>query len=52
MVNKTIDLEEDEIESLSNDIGQVTTEELEVLGKYIQERISAIVIDMKSLSRK
>lgn len=47
MVNKTIDIEEEEIESLSNDIGQVTTEELEALGKYIQETISEIVNSMK-----
>ncbi len=47
MVNKTIDIEEEEIESLSNDISNVTTEELEALSKYIQERISEIVTNLK-----
>ncbi len=47
MVNKTIELDEDEIERLSDDIGSITTEEAENLGNFIAERIDKIVRDFE-----
>ena len=47
MVNKTIDIQEEEIENLSNDIGNVTTKELESLAGYIQEQLDRIASDFE-----
>jgi len=43
MVNKTIGLDESEIEALSNDIKNVTTEELGLLADYIKTEIDKIL---------
>ena len=43
MVNKTIGLDESKIETLSNDIKNVTTEELESLADYIKSEIDKIL---------
>ncbi len=43
MVNKTIDLEEEEIEKLSLDIGNVTTNELEAFGQYIETKLDEFI---------
>jgi ligand-binding sensor protein len=42
MVNKTIGLEESEIESLSNDIQTITTQKLEALADYIHNEIDTL----------
>jgi len=43
MVNKTIGLDESKIETLSNDIKNVTTEELESLADYIKSEINTLL---------
>ncbi|MBW1895193.1 MAG: PocR ligand-binding domain-containing protein [Deltaproteobacteria bacterium] len=43
MVNKTIGLDESEIETLSNDIKNVTTEKLESIADYIKNEIDKIL---------
>jgi len=47
MVNKTIGMDEAEIESLSNDIKHISSEVASDLATYIQGRIEAIVADFK-----
>ena len=42
MVNRTIGMDEEKIEEISGDIKNITTEEVEGLGKYITERINEI----------
>ncbi len=46
MLNKTIDMEEDKVDSLSNDIGDVTTEELETLAGHVQAQLAKIIGDI------
>lgn len=43
MVNKTIGLDESKIETLSNDIKNVTTKELESLADYIKSEINTLL---------
>lgn len=43
MVNKTIGMDEEEIETLSGDIDRISSEQAESLAKYIQERIEGMV---------
>lgn len=43
MVNKTIGMDEEEIENLSGDIDRISSEQVESLAKYIQERIEGMV---------
>jgi ligand-binding sensor protein len=43
MVNKTIGLDESEIDDLSNDISSVTTEQLEELAGYIKREIDRLI---------
>lgn len=45
MVNRTLEMDDEKIESLSNDIRRLSEEEVEALGKYIAERIEEIVGD-------
>jgi len=47
MVNKTIDMDEEEIEALSEDIKSISTESAEDFAQYINERIAAIIGDYK-----
>ncbi|MFZ2630858.1 MAG: PocR ligand-binding domain-containing protein [Desulfosalsimonadaceae bacterium] len=47
MVNKTIGMDEAEIESLSNDIKHISSETADALAAYIQGRIEAIVAKYK-----
>ncbi|MCP4111740.1 MAG: hypothetical protein GY749_40485 [Desulfobacteraceae bacterium] len=42
LINKITDIDEDEVESLSDDIKSITTDKAEAMGKYIQERIDSI----------
>lgn len=43
MINKTINLEENEIERLSKDTGKITRKELESLGNYIKKEVDKII---------
>jgi ligand-binding sensor protein len=45
MINRTIEMDEEEIESLSKDIKKINEKELEELERYITERIETIVRD-------
>lgn len=47
MVNKTIEMAEEKIESLSNDMKRIPTKKVEELGRHITERIEKIVNDYK-----
>lgn len=47
MVNKTIGMAEEKVESLAADIPRITTEAAEAVGRYIQGRIDAIIADWK-----
>jgi ligand-binding sensor protein len=47
MIKRTIDMDEEKIESLSNDLKRITTEAAETLGKYISERIDKIISDFE-----
>jgi len=47
MVNKTIEMDEEEIESLTKDIKQISTEHVEELARYVKSRIEKIVEDYK-----
>ena len=47
MVHKTIGMDEEEIESLSNDIKHISSEAANALATYIQGRIEAIVAGYK-----
>jgi ligand-binding sensor protein len=48
MLDKTIEMDEEKVESLSNDIGNVTTEELETLAGDIQEQLAKIIGNFKN----
>jgi ligand-binding sensor protein len=48
MLDKTIEMDEEKVESLSNDIGNVTTEELETLAGDIQEQLAKIIDNFKN----
>ncbi len=48
MLDKTIDMDEERVETLSADIKAVTTEEMESLGQYIADQISKIVNDYEN----
>jgi ligand-binding sensor protein len=43
MVNKTIGMDEEEIESLSGEISRISSEKAEELALYIENRLEAIV---------
>ena len=45
MINKTTDIDEEELESLSDDMGTITTEKAESLVAFIQEELDKIVGD-------
>jgi ligand-binding sensor protein len=45
MVNKTIGMEEEEIETLAKDIQHISTEQVEALALYVKTRIEKIVAD-------
>ncbi len=47
MINRTIGMDYEKIESLSHDIKKITSEEAEALGKYIVGRIAKIVSDFE-----
>jgi len=47
MVNKTIGMDEEEIETLAGDIKKISRKEVEALADYIQDRINAIMSDAK-----
>ncbi|TNF56743.1 hypothetical protein EP227_00390 [bacterium] len=47
MVNKTIEMAEEKIESLSGDMKRIPTKKAEELGRYITERIEKIVNDYR-----
>ncbi|MBW1940951.1 MAG: hypothetical protein JRI28_06195, partial [Deltaproteobacteria bacterium] len=44
LISKTTDIDEDEIESLSDDISKITTDKAESLVAYIQKEIDRIVL--------
>ncbi|MFO7559660.1 MAG: PocR ligand-binding domain-containing protein [Desulfobacterales bacterium] len=43
MVNRTIEISEEEIESLSSGIAKMTTEDVQMLADYIQKQIDRII---------
>ena len=43
MIHRTIDMDEEKVEALSNDIKRISEEEAEDLARYITDRISAII---------
>jgi ligand-binding sensor protein len=43
MINRTIDMDEEKVESLSNDIKRISVEEAEDLASYITDRINTII---------
>jgi len=45
MINRTTEIEEEEIGSLSNGIAKVTTEEAQMIAAYIQKQIKRIIGD-------
>ena len=45
MINRTTEIEEEKIGSLSNEITKITTEEAQMLAVYIQKQINRIVED-------
>ncbi len=47
MVNRTIEIGEENIEGLSDDIKRVSTEDVEALGEYITERLKKITDDFE-----
>jgi ligand-binding sensor protein len=47
MIERTVDLNEAKIESLSGEIKRITSEEAEALAQYITERIGGIVDDFE-----
>ena len=51
MINRTIGMDDEKIESLSADIKRISGEEAEALGKYITERIKKIVSDFEKRSK-
>ncbi len=48
LINKITEIDEDEVESLSDDIKSITTDRAEAMGKYIQERIDRITGDFQN----
>jgi ligand-binding sensor protein len=51
MVNKTIGMNEEEIESLAKDIKHISTEKVEELAQYVKGRIEKIVAEYKGSTR-
>ncbi len=51
-INRTIDMDETEIEGLSNDIKSITSEEAEDLGKYITENLEKIAGDFENQKKE
>lgn len=49
MVRRTIEMDEERIEGLSDDIKRITSEEAEALADYVSGRIDKIVRDYESL---
>jgi ligand-binding sensor protein len=47
MVNKTIGMDEEEVEALARDIKKVSRKEVEALADYIQNRINVMIRDAK-----
>ena len=47
MINKTIGMEEDAVENLSNDISNINNETLESFGEYVRQEIDRIIIEMR-----
>ncbi len=43
MINKTIEIDESEVENLAKDIKRVTTREMELFGEYIKEQVTKMV---------
>jgi len=43
MINRTIEIEEEEIGSLSNGIAKITTEDAQLLAAYIQKQLDLII---------
>jgi len=43
MINRTTEIEEEEIDSLSNEIGKITTEDAQLLAAYIQKQLDRII---------
>ncbi len=52
MVNKTIGIDEDDVVRLSDDIGRITTEDAERLGKFITAQIDEIVSDFEKITNR
>jgi ligand-binding sensor protein len=52
MVNKTIGMDEEEIEALAGDIKKISRKEVEALAGYIQDRINVIMSDAKKHVKK
>jgi len=48
MINRTLEMDVDKIEGLSDDIKRITAEEVRALGKYITECIDKIVCDFEN----
>lgn len=48
MINRTINMDEEKIESLSDDIKRITVEEADALANYISDRIDKIVRDYEA----
>jgi len=47
LVNKTADISEEQVESLSATVPSLSREKAEELGRYIQERVAAILAEFK-----
>jgi ligand-binding sensor protein len=45
MINRTTEIEEEEIGRLSNGIAKITTEEAQMIAAYIQEQINRVIED-------
>jgi ligand-binding sensor protein len=49
MINRTIEMDEERIEALSDDIKRITTDKAEGLARYVSGRIDKIVCDYEAL---
>jgi len=50
LINKITEIDEDRVESLSNDLPPMTSENAQALGQFIESKISAIVAQFDSSS--
>jgi len=51
MINRTIEMDDDNIADLSGDIKRISGDDVDELGKYITERINKIVSDFEKQGR-